>query len=436
MEDRRVVITGVGVVAPNGINKTLFLDALKKGKTNFKKISNAAKLRLGCEYAAIPELSQEVIDDFCKKYRLVKIRSSAVIYGCMAGTEAWLDAGLKISEKSTGEPLWDAGCIFNSSCGGVEAFAYNYKLAKSGDFKKMGGRVAQQAMNSGISAYMGGILGLGNQVTTYASESNSGTESIINAYHRIKWGLADIMLAGSTESSSEYVFGLYDTTQRQDNTHTTIKTKGLNIDKIVMRCFEKDAPGGIYGAGAGALVLESLESAKNRGAKIYAEILGANLSAGGQRNDQGLLGLDESSLQHCIVKSIENAQIEPTTIDLVAGSYPSDDYCQKIEFAATQKALKVTDKLLPFFNATKSLIGACLAASGAIESVAAILELDNNFIHGTPRIGEINNNILKHIPSSKIPTKAQKKKDLSTILHVNYGVGDVYSSYIMKKWNG
>ncbi|QES90280.1 beta-ketoacyl synthase N-terminal-like domain-containing protein [Rhizosphaericola mali] len=434
MQDRRVVITGIGVVAPNGVNKSLFLDALKKGKTNFKKISNASKLGLGCEYAAIPELSQEAIDNFCKKYRLVKIRSSAVIYGCMAGMEAWLDAGLEVSEKSTGEPLWNAGCIFNSSCGGVEAFAYNYKLAKAGDFKKMGGRVAQQAMNSGISAYMGGILGLGNQVTTYASESNSGTESIINAYNRIKWGLGEIMLAGSTESSSEYVFGLYDTTQREDNSHTTIETKNLTSEEIAMHCFEENAPGGIYGAGAGALVLESLESAINRGAKIYAEILGTNLNSGGQRNDKGLLGLDEHSLEYCIKNTIKKAKINPAIIDLVAGSYPSDDYCQKIEFAATRKALQLTNKSLPYFNTTKSLIGACLAASGAIEAVAAILELNNNFIHGTPRIGDISLDILTHLSASKIPSKMIRKKDLSTILHVNYGVGDVYSSYILKKW--
>jgi 3-oxoacyl-(acyl-carrier-protein) synthase len=132
-------------------------------------------------------------------------------------------------------------------------------------------------MGSGVSAYVGGILGLGNQVTSNSSACSTGTEAIIDAVYRIRAGLAKRMVAGGAEGASPYTWGGFDAMR------VVLSRKFNDQPERGSRPMSASACGFVPGAGAGCLVLEELETALERGARIYGEITGAMVNCGGQR---------------------------------------------------------------------------------------------------------------------------------------------------------
>ena len=130
------------------------------------------------------------------------------MYGVIAGMEAWTNAGLSIENNS--EPDWDSGTIFGSGTSGIDKFRESIYKIDDLQTRRLGSTVVAQTMNSGISAYLGGKLGLGNIVTTNSSACATGAEAILMAYDRIKSGQAKRILAGSTGDSGPYIWAGFD----------------------------------------------------------------------------------------------------------------------------------------------------------------------------------------------------------------------------------
>ncbi|PZP51827.1 MAG: beta-ketoacyl-ACP synthase [Pseudopedobacter saltans] len=433
----RVVITGMGVVAPNGVGLSSFNKALMEGKSGIAFQQVLADWNLGCQVGGIPPVTKEEGDAFAKQYNIVKLRSPGILYGLMAGVEAWLDAGLPLSHRKDSFPDWDSGCIFGTSVSGVDAFAYNVALAREGNVRKIGGRIAQQAMNSGISAYLGGILGLGNQVTTNSSEGNTGSESIAECFYRIQSGQAKRMIAGGTESSSPYVFQAYDSTIIPDTkAYLLLQEKG-KYSKSPEKAFTPISmknKGVVIGSGSGALVLESLASAKRRKARIYAEILSANISCGGALGKYG--GIERSNIDvffKALHIGFKEAKTDPSEITYVNSTF--QNYCDNREVHYLTKLLGLTGKYFPYFNSTKSMIGHCLSASGSLETIATVLQMYHSYIHPSINGTPLHPDIAGLVSSDKVPTKAVKGINIEKALKTTMALGDVCSGMILKKWN-
>ena len=172
---KRVVITGLGVVAPNGVGLDAFTHAIKNGVSGIKKDPELERLQFSCQISGKPEVSTELSLQYFSELELRNFNSTGILYGVIAGIDAWKDAGLSLEINE--EPDWDSGTIFGTGTSGIDKFRES--IYKIDDFqtRRLGSTAVAQTMNSGVSAYLGGKLGLGNQVTTNSSACTTGTEN-------------------------------------------------------------------------------------------------------------------------------------------------------------------------------------------------------------------------------------------------------------------
>ena len=173
----RVVITGMGVVAPNGVGIPQFTKALKNGTSGISFHPQLKELNFSCQIGGIPHITEELKSDYFTELQLRGFNSSGILYGCIAGVDAWKDAGLEVHPES--ELDYDSGLIFGTGTSGVDKFREAIYQLDEGNVRRLGSTVVLQTMGSGVSAYLGGMLGLGNQVTTNSSACTTGTEAVL-----------------------------------------------------------------------------------------------------------------------------------------------------------------------------------------------------------------------------------------------------------------
>ena len=179
-------------------------------------------------------------------------------------------------------------------------------------------------------------------------------------------------------------------------------------------------------------MLESLESALERGATIYAEVLGGNINSGGQRNGGTMTAPNVEAVQRCIKEAISNSGIKATDIDVINGHLTAT-IKDPVEIKNWSEALGRKGLNFPYINSLKSMVGHCLSASGAIESVAAILELREGFIFPSINTEDVHEDVKAIIDTSKIPQKTIYK-DVNIIAKASFGFGDVNGCVIFKKY--
>ncbi|MFL9831797.1 beta-ketoacyl-[acyl-carrier-protein] synthase family protein [Flavobacterium sp. ST-87] len=420
---KRVVITGLGVVAPNGVGIPAFTQAVKNGISGIRHDPQLEELQFSCQIAGKPQISEELKAAYFTELELRGFNSTGILYGVIAGTEAWKNAGL--STEINDQPDWDSGTIFGSGTSGIDKFRESIYKIDELQTRRLGSTVVAQTMNSGISAYLGGKLGLGNQVTTNSSACSTGTEAIIMAYDRIQSGQAKRILAGSTGDSGPYIWAGFDalrvcSSKFNDNPHQG------------SRPMSASAAGFVPGSGAGAIVVEELESALERGATIYAEILGGNVNSGGQRGNGSMTAPNSQAVQRCITDAIYNSGISPTDIDAINGHLTATTK-DSLEIENWTKALGLKGENFPYINSLKSITGHCLSAAGSIESVAAILQLQEGFIFGNTNCEELHAEISSLIHPSRVPLKTINTKP-DIIAKASFGFGDVNACVIFKKF--
>lgn len=424
---KRVVVTGMGVIAPNGNRLKDFKEALSAGKSGVRHITELGEKNFRCQVGGIPQLHVESVSSKYFSPGSFGKSSSAILYGCIAAEEAWLNAGLSITGKETHETHWDTGIILGTGIGGIDVVGNNVvPVVNSGNVKKLGSSIVEQIMISGPSAYVAGLLALGNQVTTNSSACSTGTEAIIDAFTRIQQGYALRMLAGGCEGYSPYSWGSFDAMR--------VLNREFNDEpQKASRPMSATATGFIPGAGAGILVLEELEFAKARGARIYAELLGGAINCGGQRNGGTITAPNAEGVQRCIKTALEQSKISPDEVDAISGHLTST-MADPLEIKNWAKVLQRKGENFPYVNSVKSMIGHCLGAAGGIETVAAILQLHEGFLHPSINCEDLHPEISDWVDKEKIPQTA-KKIDLNIIAKASFGFGDVNSCLILKKWN-
>ncbi|MDR7211060.1 beta-ketoacyl-[acyl-carrier-protein] synthase family protein [Flavobacterium piscis] len=419
---KRVVITGLGVAAPNGIGVAAFTHALKNGISGVRHDAQLEKLQFSCQIAGKPQISEELKSEYFTELELRGFNSTGILYGVIAGMEAWKNAGLPIANE---EPDWESGTIFGSGTSGIDKFRESIYKIDELQTRRLGSTVVAQTMNSGISAYLGGKLGLGNQVTTNSSACSTGTEAIIMAYDRIQSGQAKRVLAGSTGDSGPYIWAGFDALRVCSSKYNDNPEHGS-------RPMSASATGFVPGSGAGALLVETLESALERGATIYAEILGGNVNSGGQRGNGSMTAPNSTAVQRCIISAISNAGISANDIDAINGHLTATTK-DSLEIENWTKALGRNGDRFPYINSLKSMTGHCLSAAGSIESVATVLQLHEDFIFGNTNCEDLHPEITALIDSSKIPLKTLKITS-DIIAKASFGFGDVNACVFFKKF--
>jgi 3-oxoacyl-(acyl-carrier-protein) synthase len=233
------------------------------------------------------------------------------------------------------------------------------------------------------------------------------------------------MLVGSSSDSSLYTWGGFDAMRVMSYKHNDSPEKGS-------RPMSETASGFVPGSGAGALVLESLESALERKATIYAEVLGGDINSGGQRNGGTLTAPNSEAVQKCITNAMADAQIFSHEIDLINGHLTATSK-DGLEIENWTKALQRKGTQFPYINSLKSMVGHCLAAAGSIEAVASVIQLKEQFVFPNINCEDIHPEISALIAREKVPQKAIEKK-INIIAKASFGFGDVNACVIFKKY--
>ncbi|WP_339699908.1 beta-ketoacyl-[acyl-carrier-protein] synthase family protein [uncultured Marixanthomonas sp.] len=419
----RVVVTGLGVVAPNGVGLQDFTNSIKNGKSGISFHPKLKELKFSCQIGGVPNISEEKIKEYFSDLQLKNFNSDNILYGVIAGMDALKDAGIQPAAKDN-EPLWNFGVIFGSGNSSVEKFRESFYKIDDGSVRRLGSTSVAQTMASSVAAYLGGMIGAGNRVTGNASACATGTEAIVMGYDHIASGKATQMLCGSSNDGGPYVWGGFDAMRilpHRYNENPTAASKPMS----------EDASGFVPGCGAGALVLESLESAHQRGATIYAEILGGNVNSGGQRGEGSMTAPNSIAVQRCITESLNQAGIEASEIDYINGHLTATTK-DALEIQNWSEALGRKGTDFPYINSLKGMTGHCLAASGSIEAVSTILQLKEGFVFPNINCETVHPEIEKLVAVERIPKKIIKT-DIQTAIKASFGFGDVNACFIFRR---
>ena len=421
---KRVVITGLGVVAPNGVGVPAFTQALKEGISGVRHDVQLEKLQFSCQIAGMPQVSDDLKRQYFTELELRGFNSTGILYGVIAGMEAWTNAGFPIALNSV--PDWDSGTVFGSGTSGIDKFRESIYKIDELQTRRLGSTVVAQTMNSGVSAYLGGKLGLGNQVTTNSSACATGTEAILMAYDRIRSGRAKRMLAGSTGDSGPYIWGGFDALRVCSSQYNDRPSEGS-------RPMSATAAGFVPGSGAGALLLEDLESALERKAVIYGELLGGQVNSGGQRGTGSMTAPNADAVRRCIAEALKNSSVSGWDVDAINGHLTATAK-DAFEIENWTEALGRKGKDFPLINSLKGMTGHCLSAAGSIECVATVLQLYHGFVFGNSNCTDLHPEIAAMIDPSRVPLHQVDVKP-HIIAKASFGFGDVNACLIFKKFD-
>ncbi len=419
----RVVITGLGVLAPNAHGLEDFEQALREGRSGVRHLPRLEELNFSCQVAGVPQGYEELAREYFAPDRLVAMNSGMIFTG-IAGIDCWRDAGLPLPDPVEGPVDWETGAVIGTGVGGVDTLGeVVFPRVKEGRVRRIGSTSVEQTMSSAVSGCLGGLLALGGQVTTNSSACTTGTEAVIQAWWHLKAGRARRMLAGGAEGASEYTWGGFDAMR--------VLARGFNDrPEEASRPMSASASGFVPGSGAGILMLETLESAQERGARIYAEVLGGHVNCGGQRNGGSTTAPNPEGVRRCIQGALASAGLSPDEIDAINGHLTAT-MADPLEVQNWAAVLQRDPKNFPWINSTKSLIGHGLGAAGGMECVASVLQLSRGFVHGSANCQDLHPALEPY--ATRIPHQTCET-DARILAKASFGFGDVNGCVLFRKW--
>jgi len=418
--NKRVVITGLGVVSPNAIGIEAFETSLKTLKSGITFHQELKDKGFSCQIAGTPQVEQKHLDQYFTPLEQKGLLATGLIYGGIAGQEAWKNAGLTYNK----EPDYDSGIIFGTGVLGVDKLREAFNKIDQNQVRRLGSQSVIQTMASGISAFLSQKIGCGNMVTSNSSACATGTEALMMGYERIKNGKAKRILVGSTSDSGPYIWGGFEALRILPHQYN-------DNPEEASRPFSKEASGFVPSSGSGALVLEDYESVVNRGATIFAEIIGGHVNSGGQRQGGSMTAPNAKAVIKCIQSAVENANIKPKDIDVI-NAHLTATKMDATEIENWTLALDRHGENFPIINSLKGMIGHGLASCGSLELVASVLQIYKGFVFGNLNAEPIHPSILNLIEKSKIPLKTINHQP-QILAKASFGFGDVNACVVLKK---
>lgn len=369
-KNRRVVITGMGAITPIGNSVEEFWNGIKEGKTGFGPITYFDTADYRCKLAAeVKDFDPAQYMDKKSARRMEQFCQFAVA----AAGQAIADAGLIMEQ----EDPYMMGCSVGSGIGSLQAMEREYDRLK----EKGPGRVGPMLVPLMISNMAAGNVsiayGLKGKSLNVVTACATGTHSIGEAYRTIQYGDADVMVAGGTESSI-----------------TPIGIAGfsaltaLSFSEDPQRAsipFDKDRNGFVMGEGSAVVVLEELEHAKRRGAKIYAELIGYGCSSDAYHITSP--AEDGSGAATAMLNALKDGGVAPEKLTYINAHGTSTHHNDLFETRAIKLAFGEHAYDLKI-NSTKSMVGHLLGAAGAVEFVTCVKEIQEGYIHRTVGLRE------------------------------------------------
>ena len=369
-KNRRVVVTGMGAITPIGNSVEEFWNGIKEGKTGFGSITYFDTADYRCKLAAeVKDFDPAQYMDKKSARRMEQFCQFAVA----AAGQAIADAGLTMEQ----EDPYMVGCSVGSGIGSLQAMEREYDRLK----EKGPGRVGPMLVPLMISNMAAGNVsiayGLKGKSLNVVTACATGTHSIGEAYRTIQYGDADVMVAGGTESSI-----------------TPIGIAGfsaltaLSFSEDPQRAsipFDKDRNGFVMGEGSAVVVLEELEHAKRRGAKIYAELIGYGCSSDAYHITSP--AEDGSGAATAMLNALKDGGVAPEELTYINAHGTSTHHNDLFETRAIKLAFGEHAYDLKI-NSTKSMVGHLLGAAGAVEFVTCVKEIQEGYIHRTVGLRE------------------------------------------------
>lgn len=417
MELKRVVVTGIGAVTPLGNNKTDYWNALAKGVSGAAPITRFDTEKFRTKFAC--EVKDFNVLDFIdrKEARKMDLNSH---YGMVASDEAITDAGLDL-EKVNKDRI---GVIWGSGIGGFTTFQEEVVGYANGDgtprFNPFFVPKMILDITPGLISIKYGFRGPNFATVSACASSNN---ALSDAFNYIRLGKANAIITGGSEASViESGIGGFNAlkalSERNDDPATA------------SRPYDKDRDGFVLGEGSGALVLEELEHAKARGAKIYAEVLGSGMSA-----DAYHITAPHPEGEGIVIvlnEAISDAQIKVEDIDYINTHGTSTPLGDSGEVKAIQKVLGEHAYNINI-SSTKSMTGHLLGAAGAIESIATLMTIDQGII--PPTINHFTDDP-EIDPKLNLTFNEAQKKEVNVAVSNTFGFGGHNTSIVFGKYNG
>lgn len=405
---KRVVVTGMGIVSSIGNNTQEVLSSLREAKSGLSFSEEFAEYGFKCQVQGAPKLDPfEVLDR-----RITRFMGKGSAWNYIAMEQAVQDSGLEEKDVSQNPRT---GIIMGS--GGpstrivVEAALITQK---NNSPKRIGPFAVPKAMSSTASATLATPFKIHGVNYTISSACATSNHCIGNAYELIQMGKQDIIFAGGSEDLDWTMSNLFDAMGAMTSKHNA-------TPETASRAYDASRDGFVIAGGAGVLVLEELEHAKARGAKIYAEIVGYGATSDGH----DMVSPSGEGAVRCMQMALSTVKEDVTYINTHGTSTPVGD---KQEIAAIKQ---VFGEKLPHISATKSLTGHSLGATGVQEAIYSLLMMKNSFVCESAHITELD----PEFAGVPIVRKRIDDIDVNVALSNSFGFGGTNATLVFQKLN-
>ncbi|WP_312764995.1 beta-ketoacyl-ACP synthase II [Epilithonimonas sp.] len=409
---KRVVITGMGAVTPLGNDVKTFWNNILKGESGADNITHFDAEKFKVQFAA------EVKDFKPEKYldrNEIKRSDLFTQYAIYAAAQAMEDSGLNFKDFDP----FDIGVIWGTGQGGMETFENEVTDYVSGDgtprFSPFFVPKLIANMASGMISMKYGLRGINYTTVSACATANT---AFMDAFNYVRWGKAKVIVSGGSEAPI---------TPASVGGFSSMKAMSTRNDnpKIASRPYDVERDGFIMGEGAGALILEEYEHAKARGAKIYAELIGAAMTADAYHmtapHPEGIGAAKSMEL------ALQDAEILPEQVDYLNPHATSTPLGDLAELNAITKVFKGSPNL--DISATKSMTGHLLGAAGAVEAIICIKAIQENVIPATINVSKLDENI----PDGINIITENKEKPINIAMSNAFGFGGHNSTVIFRK---
>lgn len=413
MPDRRVVITGVGLVTPLGTGTEKSWKGFIEGRSAVRRINSFDPSGLPSQIAA--EVLDFEVDRFVEAKEQKKM-DRFIHLGLAAATMAVEDAKLEITESNAER----VGVIVGTGIGGLPAIEHYSKVLNEKGHKRISPFFIPMTIINLASGQISIRFGAKGPNSAVATACASGTHSIGDAFRLIRSGVADVMITGGTEAviTPLGVVGF-----------TAMKALSIrnHEPERASRPFDRDRDGFVMGEGAGILILEELNHALERGARIYAEIIGYGMSSDAYHITSP--SINGEGAARCMSAALKDANIQPHEVDYINAHGTSTKYGDELETAAIKTVFGEHAYRL-CVSSTKSMIGHLLGASGGVEAAVCVLSIYNGIV--TPTINLDNPDPecdLDYVPNRARPLQ------INVAISNSFGFGGTNACIVFKRYH-
>jgi len=419
---RRVVVTGLGLLSPFGMGVEHSWKELLSGRSAARRVTEFEVDDLACKIAHVIPRGDGSNGTFnpeavLEPKELRKI-GDFILYGIAAADEALADSGWK---PEAYEDQCATGVLIGSGIGGIGGIAENAMILKERGPRRVSPFfIPGQIINlvSGQVSIRHGLKGPNHAVVTACS---TGAHAIGDAARLIMWGDADVMVAGGVEAPITRLSIAGFAACR------ALSTERNDAPETASRPYDRDRDGFVMGEGAGVVVLEELEHAKARGAKIYAEVTGYGLT--GDAYHITAPSEDGDGAFRCMTAALKRAKLSPADIDYI-NAHGTSTMADTIELGAVERLVGNAASKISM-SSTKSSIGHLLGAAGAAEAIFSILAIRDNIAPATINL----DNPERETAIDLVPNKPRQRQ-IDVALSNSFGFGGTNASLVFQRYDG